>query len=260
MRSTFLFSTVLASLVLASSAPALAADEEPAEGSEEQPKPKKKAKPAESAPAPAAQAGERNDHDQVVGKIGVGYLGAMPTPLGAGTGSGNVTAQIIGARYWLNPGMGITAGLGFGTASSSFSQNGTNTDGPSATVFALKGGLPLSMATSKHYTFVLETQLAFSYASSSYTQGDTTLDRSGYRVAVGATAGAEIQFGFIGIPELSLVGSVGLAFDTQGGKGTLKQGSNAPVETATSQTSLATFTRENPWNIFAGNVAAIYYF
>ena len=180
----------------------------------------------------------------------------MPTKLGTG---GNLTAQIIGMRYWFNPGMGLTAGLGFGSGSSSSSSGGTNVEGPSATVFAVKGGLPIALATSKHYTFVLEPQLAFGYATSSQSQNNTTIDLTGYRVAVGATAGAEIHFGFIGIPELSLVGSIGLAFDTQGGKTKTTAGGNT-VENAVAQTTIATFTRENPWNIFSGNVAAIYYF
>jgi hypothetical protein len=259
MRSTLLLSTLLASLVLASSATALAADEESSD-SEEQPKPKKKAKPAEPAPAEKPAAGsEKADHDMVVGKMGVGYLGTLATPLGAA--GGTLNAPIIGVRYWLNPGMGITAGLGFNTVSGSTSTNGTNQDLPAATTFALKGGVPLALTTGKHYAFVLEPQLVFGYSTQTQQPtGGGSIENSGYRFAVGATAGAEIQFGFIGIPELSLVGSVGLALDAVGGKTKNTPVGGAGTETAFAATSLATFTRENPWNIFSGNVAAIYYF
>lgn len=259
MRSTFLLSTLLASLVLASSATALAADEESSD-SEEQPKPKKKAKPAEAAPASAATAGgEKADHDIVIGKMGIGYLGTLQTPLGSG--GGTLNAPIIGMRYWLNPGMGITAGLGFNTVSGSASANGTNTDLPAASTFALKGGVPLALTTGKHYAFVIEPQLVFGYATQTQQPtGGGSIEHTGYRFAVGATAGAEIQFGFIGIPELSLVGSVGLALDTVGGKTKNSPVGSGSTETAISSTSFSTFTRENPWNIFSGNVAAIYYF
>lgn len=268
MRSTFFISTVLASLVLASTATAFA-DDEPTEGSEEQPKPKKKAKASvesssssssSSSAAPAAGGSEKADHDLVVGKIGIGYLGALNTPLGAGTNG--LTAHIIGMRYWFNPGMGLTAGLGFGSTSGSASSNGNNTDIPAATTFALKGGLPIALTTGKHYSFVLEPQFVFGYSmqTQNIPNGGGTIENTGYRFALGATAGAEIQFGFIGIPELSLVGSVGLAFDTVGGKTKNNPTGGASTETAVSATSIATFTRENPWNIFAGNISAIYYF
>jgi len=263
MRSTFLISTVLASLVLASSASALA-DDEPTEPTEDQPKPKKKPKPAEAAPssysaAPAGAASEKADHDLVIGKMGIGYLGGLPTPLGVGR---TLTSHIVGIRYWFNPGMGLTAGLGFGTTSGSTSTSGTTTDLPAATSFAVKGGLPIALTTGKHYAFVLEPQLVFGYAmqTEQIPNGGGTIEHTGYRFALGATAGGEIHFGFMGIPELSLVGSVGLAVDSSGGKTKNSPTGGASVETARSQTTVATFTRENPWNIFTSNIAAIYYF
>lgn len=272
MRSTFLLSTLLASLVLASSATAFAADEESTEGEGEQPKAKKKAKAPEAAPA-AQTGGEKSDHDVIVGKIGIGYLGAMQTPLGVSGGSVDslspnlsATSHIVGMRYWFNPGMGFTAGLGLNTSTGSSSLSGQNRDQPGGMTFALKAGLPIAMATSKHYTFFVEPQLALGYASQTIEakNGDGTLasttENSGYRLAVGGTAGAEIHFGFIGIPELSLIGSVGLALDMYSGTTKFTPNGGASVEGAATRTSLATFTRENPWNIFAGNIAAIYYF
>ncbi|MBI2394929.1 MAG: hypothetical protein HYV09_35495 [Deltaproteobacteria bacterium] len=251
MRSTFLLSTVLASLVLAT--PAFAQDEsEP--GDEEAPKPKKKAKPA-AAPAAAesSTAGGQTDHDRVVGRLGIGYLGNFQVPLGE-TGR-PLPAHVLGMRYWFGPGMGLTAGLGFSSVSGSSTTGNVTTDSPAATAFAIKGGLPLALATSKHFAFVIEPQLAFGYAMQTETvPNQPSVDHTGQRFALGATAGAEIQFGFMGIPELSLVGSVGLAFDTAGGKTKRQSGENSFTAS-----QLTTFSVANPWDIFKGSIAAIYY-
>lgn len=262
MRSTFLLSTVIASLVLASSATAFA-QEESSETTEDQPKPKKKKVVEASTSTPtttaASSGSEKADHDLVVGKIGIGYLGSIGTPLGAGGGS--LTAHIIGMRMWFNPGMGLTAGLGFGTTTGSSSRDGTNTDAPAASTFALKGGLPIALTTGKHYAFVIEPQLVFGYATQTQNiTGGGTVESTGYRFALGGTAGGEIHFGFMGIPELSLIGSVGLAFDTLGGKTKTSPPGGGGSEQAFSATSVSTFTRENPWDIFKANVSAVYYF
>lgn len=253
MRSTFLLSTVLASLVLAT--PAFAQDESEAPEEEPAPKPKKKAKPA---PPPAADtsaaASGQTDHDRVVGRLGIGYLGSLDVPLG-GTAGPTRPAHILGMRYWLGPGMGITAGLGFSNVSGSTTNGNTTVDSPAATAFAVKGGLPLALATSKHFAFVIEPQFVFGYATQTITQPNLTIDNTGQRFALGATAGAEIQFGFMGIPELSLVGSVGLAFDTAGGKTKPSTGG----ESSYTATQISTFTLANPWDIFRGSIAAIYY-
>jgi hypothetical protein len=259
MRSLTLLSALVTTLVVA--VPAFA-QEEGSEGGETAPKPKPAPKPvayAAPAAAPAAAVVDtKSDHEAVVGRLGVGYLGSMQTPLGAAANS--LTAQIVGIRYWAQSAIAITGGLGFGTASSSRSDNGTTTDGPAATTFALKGGVAIALASGKHFTFVLEPQAVFGYASQTITlpAPGGTIEHTGNRFMLGSTVGGEIQFGFMGIPELSLVGSVGLAFDTQSGKTKeTRPGSNE--EHAESKTGVGTFTLANPWNIFAGNIAAIYY-
>lgn len=251
MRHATMFSALAVMLFVT---PTLrAADEE-----EEQPKPKAAAvtttATATTTDTTAAAAAGPNDHDMVVGKLGVGYLGQLDVPLGP---TGSLPAQILGVRYWTSSTMAITGGLGFGSTSSSTTTGGTTVDGPAATAFALKGGVAFALATGKHYTFVLEPQAVLGYATSTVKPpgGGPNTDLSGTRIALGATAGAEIQFGFIGIPELAMIGSVGLAFETLSGK--TKTDS---AESSASRTTFTTFTLSNPWNIFSGNVAAIYYF
>jgi hypothetical protein len=70
---------------------------------------------------------------------------------------------------------------------------------------------------------------------------------------LGARAGSEIHFGFMGIPQLSLQGSVGVRLN-------MNSTSGDPGDNSTSHFDLATTVGDNPWNIFTSNVAALYYF
>lgn len=202
--------------------------------------------------APDAQAGTR-DHDGVVGHFGVGYMGRrsmLVDPAGA-----PIDAPIIGARYWLDPMLGIDVGLGLLFNGSSSTTAGVSADARGYSLFMLHGGVPLALAGSKHFSFQITPELNFGYASSGRgaTMGN---DLSAIHFDIGARAGTEIQFGFIGIPELSLQAGIGLAFS-------LDHQSSTPVmgpATTTSQTSLGTSVGDNPWNIFTGNIAALYYF
>lgn len=254
MRLASLLTVSAISIVTVSLAgSAFAADDE--EVSEKHAKPVAAAPAATTTTTTTTTNDTTSDHDKMSGHVGVGYLGQSTVPLGVGS---TMNAQIIGIRYWTSPTLAIVAGLGFGSTSSSSKAGGTTTDGPSATAFALKGGVAIPLATGRHYAFVLEPQLVIGYATQTIkpaggTGGNT--ENSGTSIGVGATAGAEIHFGFMGIPELSLIGSVGLAFQTASGKTKTDAG-----EVSASATSISTFTLANPWNIFAGNVAAIYYF
>ena len=262
MRYSTIFSTLAVVLFVAPSL--LAADDDKKkeqsseeEEAEESPKPKAAAVTTTTTTTAAATTTTdtgAKDHDLVVGKFGVGYLGQLDVPLGD---KSSLPAQLLGVRYWTSSTMALVGGLGFGSTSSSTTAGGTTVDGPAATAFALKAGVAFALATGKHYTFVLEPQAVVGYATSTIKPpgGGPNTDLTGTRIALGATAGAEIQFGFIGIPELAMIGSVGLAFDTMSGK--TKTDAN---ETSASKTTVATFTLANPWNIFSGNVAAIYYF
>jgi len=260
MRSLTLLSALVTTLVVA--VPAFAQEE--GDGSETPaPKPKPAPKPVAAAPAaaePTVAADTKSDHEAVIGRLGVGYLGTLATPLGAPVGSQSLNAHLVGMRYWAQQGLAITAGLGFNSVSGSDSDRGQTVDAAAATTFALKGGVALALASGKHFTFVLEPQAAFGYSTQKITVpgGNTTIDHSGNRFALGATIGGEIQFGFMGIPELALVGSVGAAFDTQSGK-TVTTSPAGTAEVAFARTGISTFTLANPWNIFSGNIAAIYY-
>jgi hypothetical protein len=213
-------------------------------------------------PDTAVAAGGR-DHDLVVGHFGVGYMGRRSIGIAvAGNGIATVDAPVIGMRYWLDPMIGIDAGIGLLLSSGSVKVDpgGASQDLQGYTVFILHGGVPLALAGSKHFSFQIVPELNLGFASSTIAGmgGGPDTDLSGFHLDVGARAGTEIQFGFIGIPELSLQAGVGLALAVDRVKSTVK--TNPEGSTTVSQTALGTSVGDNPWNIFTGNIAALYYF
>lgn len=201
----------------------------------------------------------RGDHDAVVGHAGVGYLGVASVGVGssdAGAILREVAAPVIGVRYWLNPGMGLDLGLGFGLEGSSTDVGDEEGDGPSFWALVLHGGVPLALSSGRHYVFEIIPEANLGFGSGS--TGDT-VDHSGFLLDIGARAGAELHFGFIGVPELSLQASVGARYSLQS-YSTTTETAGADVEVSSSQYSLRTAVYNSPWSIFTSSVAAFYYF
>jgi hypothetical protein len=198
-----------------------------------------------------------SEHSQMVGHLGIGYLGKQNVPVGVG--AENIAAPVIGIRYWLDDFMGIDAGLGLAMSSGSgeTTAGGVTTDGdlPSRTGFILHGGLPLSLLSEGHFSFqvVPELNLGFGSGTDPGAGGDT--DHSGFVLEVGARAGGEIHFGFVDLPRLSLQAGVGLMLALES-----RSTDAGGAETSTSNTSIGTTVNDNPWNIFTSNISALYYF
>ncbi len=220
------------------------------------------------APAPAASRASSSaasedgpsDHAKHVGHIGVGYFGAFTVPHD-NTGA-NDTTHIVGIRYWFQEKMAIDAGLGWymnsGSTKTTVGGTSTTVDQPSTLAFSLRAGLPISMYEGKHYSFIIEPQMIFGHSGTTIKVPNASDNSaSGNHFAIGATAGAEVSFGFIGIPMLSLDATVGLALDWQ--SGSVKNGTSNDEASASGMT-LATASFHQPWNIFTTSVAALYYF
>jgi hypothetical protein len=212
--------------------------------------------PGQDAPAGAS------DHQQVVGHLAVGFLGrrsmniadttGVPTPVGA---------PVVGVRYWINPMLGIDAGLGLALTSGSVSSGGTSQDKIGTTVFLIHAGVPLSLASSQHFSFQIVPEVNLGFASATQElDPEPDNELSGFHLDVGARAGAELHFGFIDVPQLSLQGGVGLAFaiDNTSASNGLQGDPATKVEDKT--TSFGTTLAGNPWDIFTGNISALYYF
>ena len=107
----------------------------------------------------------------------------------------------------------------------------------------LHGGLPISLFSKEHYSFQIVPELNLGMGKQEINvEGGDNIDSTGRRIDLGARAGAEIHFGFIGAPELSLMGSVGLFYTHQMTK--QEQGDSSITNV---DTGLATTSFNNPW-------------
>jgi len=224
-------------------------------------------------PGQKAQAAEGDsDHDQMIGRFAVGYLGARSVPI-ANTqitgpnptfGIGAVQAPVIGLRYWLDQSMGLDAGIGFYSSGGSTKAGNTSTDKAGVNAALIHAGLPFSLTSAGHFSFQLVPELNVGFAQQTIKDplGPNTgeLANKGFTLDVGARIGAEIHFGFIGVPQLSLQGSVGALFSTQSATTTYTPPAGASQDYEDKTTEIKTSVYDNPWNIFTGNVAALYYF
>jgi hypothetical protein len=214
-------------------------------------------------PTTTTERDDVTDHDKVVNHFAVGYFGITNLPIGpVPVGANFVPTPIIGARYWLMRGIGIDVGLGFSTLSGSAE---TVTGGTSVTAdhnsqlgFALHAGVPLALAAGKHFTFevVPETNLGFTSGTiKNPAPGMPDTNISGFLWDIGGRIGGEIQFGFIGVPELALEGSVGLYLQRQVAKSSID-----PNSASDGSWSFGTSVGPSPWAIFTNNISALYYF
>ena len=202
------------------------------------------------APEPPHRA-EPSDLDPQARRVGIGYAGVSQIP----TGVGDLTAPAIGVRVWASEAMGIDLALGFGWSGGSSEALGTSTDKNSLYGFVFQGGLPFALANRRHVSFQVIPFAAIAYGGTKMGTAPNETTYSGLRVDVGARAGFELFFGFIGIPELSLNATVGAQFSMR-----KVSTDSSGLTTSDTNLSFSTTVQNNPWDIFAGNVAARYYF
>jgi len=214
-----------------------------------------------------------SDHSQMVGRFGVSWFGVSSIPIATGTPAGNgdipavapggpasVSTPALGVRYWLTDRIGVDAGAGFSLSTGGF--RNVTTGGDKQTVFSMlaHAGMPFALATGKHISLQLipEMNLGFAISSVEPVQQPNpppNASLTGVRFDLGARIGGEVHFGFMGIPELSLEGSVGAFMTYQATK--IQVG-----EAFASQSNLlvTTASYQNPWDIFTSYVRARYYF
>jgi hypothetical protein len=192
------------------------------------------------------------------GHMGIGWYGVSDVPWGGGT----LAAPAIGVRYWLSPSMGVDAALGFnmGSGSSEVTAGGTTTttDKTVPKAFLIHGGVPLVLGGSQHAAILLTPEVNIGTGSATQKAKDANdkdTNYSGMLLQVGARAGAEVHFGFIGMPNLSLEGSVGAYFAS-----VTNSTEKGDAKSKDSSTTIATSNINSPWDFFRSNVAARYYF
>jgi len=215
------------------------------------------------AAAPAAVVNTGSDHDMWIGHVGIGWLGTVGVPVGPATAANpGLTVPTVGIRYWATPVIGVDLGVGvFMSSGSVTATNGAGmsvtTDDTSRTAFVLHGGVPISLGGSNHFNVQITPELDVGFGSGTVhaVAPAANTDLSGFLLQVGGRAGAEVYFGFIGIPQLSLDASVGLFLQSASGKTT-----TAPNSNKHSTMVIATSNVDSPWDIFRKDIAARYYF
>lgn len=228
---------------------------------------------AAPAPAPAEAKPEddapKTDHDGVVGHFGVGLLGmASVSTLNPDFSTNDVTLPMVGARYWLNERLGLQAGLGM------FHQSGDNNqstqefgyDTPTMWGLGVHVGVPYAFFYDKHYTLIAQPEANFVFGTGRVNDNqninaDQATQSGAWGLDVGARIGAEVQFGFIGIPKLALQGSVGISYQLrQAQLKTFEGPQNEEVNRTVTRHSLGTAHNNDPWDLFTSSIAALYYF
>jgi hypothetical protein len=195
----------------------------------------------------------------VVGHWAVGYQGISSLPIATGCCDtnglpqlGTVNAPVIGVRYWFRPTVGVDAGLGLGIQ--------TGNAQPSAYGFALHGGLPIVLAHGRHTALELTPEATVGFTTGNIPASTSTSNNSGTAggllLRAGARIGAEVHFGFIGLPELALQATVGLYWRTQ----TWHLDQNGGASVSASSTLITTSVNDAPWGIFTDTISALYYF
>jgi hypothetical protein len=232
---------------------------------------------AAAAPEPVAVDEPIPDPQRVIGHLGVTYFDITNLPIanqftGAGApGPGGITsstvaAPVVGVRYWLNSRIGIDGGLGLGLAGGSDQSvaGGTTTtvSKTSTTGFALHGGVPIALAEGKHYAFLAIPEFTVGFTTATYTPasmaaggtGGPNQDLSGFLLDIGARVGAEIYFGFIGLPQLALQASLGLSY-----RRSVYKWSSAGNSSSDGTNTFGTQVNADPWAIFTDAISATYY-
>ena len=199
---------------------------------------------------------------------------SRPTPL--------VALHTVGARYWLSNSLAIEGGLAFGfqsggTTTTTTAGAGTTTvaaDNPNFFGIGVQIGLPIMLAEAKHLSIHLDPYLALHYGHSAITltpANDETRDLSLNAVLfrVGANATAELQFGFLGIPQLGLQATLGVGLDYGSSSfntviTTTRAGQQPRTETTASASGLSVGTTVGPnyslAEMITGSISAVYYF
>ncbi len=166
--------------------------------------------------------GTPSDHDRVVRRVAIGWMGVIGVPIGGPMGSEVVDAPTIGVRYWLNDDIAIEGGLGIGFSSSgatAFSPTGdANLGGVGQFGMVLHGGLPISVMDVGHFNGLIIPEFNLGFSSGIDENGTATFQDDnyiyrGFLLGMGLRIGAEWHMEFLDVPQSSLQVTFGLGLN-----------------------------------------------
>jgi hypothetical protein len=178
----------------------------------------------------------------------------------------NVDLALIGARYWVSDRLGVQVGVGLNHASgdNNLSTAAVGYDTPTMWGMAVHAGVPLVFYHDKHYKFLAQPEVNAVFGTgrtndNATANGDQATKMGAWGLDVGARVGAEIHFGFIGIPKLSLQGGIGLHYMLRQAV-TSGSENGQIVDRSMTRNYFGTEKFADPWNLFTSSIAALYYF
>jgi len=215
---------------------------------------------ARGAPPPPR---EETDGEKAIGRWGLAFFGVRSLAFGTfNAAPNNVDVYTIGVRRWMQPSPGATRTWGFDAGLGLVTGNVTHeapvagaavTYKASALGLSLHLGLPVALARGRHINFIAlpEANILYATGGNDY-PGPTRTQWKGYGFDVGARAGFELFFGFLGMPQFALEGTVGVALNYNAASGKLGN--------AETKDSSWRFGTDKPLGFVIGNIAAIYYY
>ncbi len=209
--------------------------------------------------AAAQHSASETDHGAVADAFGIEYLGSQRVGYidHSGADFTDLRAAGLGLRMWFSDKVGLDAGLLFGYAAPEDYQGGTFLGSYTAYAFGLHLGVPLALKAYRHLTFLVVPEARVLFGGVSYLgkneDGSQDWTSSDLLFRLGARAGAEVQFGFWGIPQLAVQMSVGLALQylSQSAEMTQNRDDNADAK----QLDVVTLADD----LFEGTVRVVYY-
>ncbi len=215
-----------------------------------------------------------SDHEEVVGKIGIGLLGSAEVPVGILPGGARtvdryLTAPVLGTRYWLSERIGVEAGLGFMLSGGNLEDTLGNKGDLKRRAFALHAGLPIAIAWGEHYNLLAIPYAGLGFSKARDGRGNATMADDvfgdGFLLEFGLRAGVEIQLGAIGLEGFALQLTGGLRLRVEKTTSDIPIIDNDPMtpenyKVDSSEVVFATSPGSSLGAALSGCIAAIYYF
>jgi hypothetical protein len=221
-----------------------------------------------------------SDHSVVVNRLALRYFGASQLPtlsiMGMNPGAGaNATLHTVGLRYWMSNTFALEGGLSFGfqsASSTTTTRTGSMTttrteDDPNFFGLGLHVGAPIVLAEAKHVIIHLAPYAALAFGNSSITTGENDnvrdVSANAFQLRLGANLAAELQFGFIGVPQLGLQAQIGAALQVNSFSALAELRRNGDsVEISNSSFGIGTTLGPHYGlqDIINGSISAVWYF